>query len=241
MSSINFNNGFYEFSTNTFNKYDTDKKPDMSVNYDYIEYTGDEPIFKEIDEYFNKLLKNEDERNRLLKLLSNRIRGIEDYKFNIIYGPASNGKSVFSLLVKKLFGDYSQSMNVDFIDELKLNVEDLCKKRFLIISEPTIETFSNLNKTLFDKLPKQLDVYRNKNNSIPKIQLLIISNYLPNLSNYPEQDKSKLNILHFNTSFIDKKKEITKENQEYADFSYDQKIKTPEWNSALIWLLIHKY
>jgi len=50
-----------------------------------------------------------------------------------------------------------------------------------------------------------------------------------------------MNVFHFNTTFIKKDKEITNKNQEYADFSYEQKIKSDEWVSALMWLLIHKY
>ncbi len=234
MTSITFNNGFYDFNTNAFNS-KTDITSDLSVKYDYKEYKGDEPIFNEIDIYFKKLLKNEDERNRLLKFLSNRIRGIEDNKINFIYGLASNGKSVFIAMIKKLLGDYYQILDVNNVDKIELNIEETHKKRLICIPE----FFSNTK--ILDFLKKLQESINKKDSISPKFQFLIVSNYLPDFSNCEEQDKRRLNVFHFNTTFIRKDKEITKENQEHVDFSYEQKIRNDEWASALMWLLIHKY
>ncbi len=237
MTSINFNNGIYDFSTNTFNKNieTTDKKYDLSVNYDYKEYIGNEHIFNEINEYFNKLIKNEDERNRLLKFLSNTIKGINNNTINFIYGPASNGKSVYTLLIKQLLGDYYQSLDVSCIDELEINIKDIHKKFIIAMSEP--ESCIKIEDFL-KKLQKSIN---KEDDATSKFQFLIICNMLPDFSNCPEQEQKRINIFHFNTTFISKDKKITKDYEEYIDFSYEQKVKENEWASALMWMLIHKY
>lgn len=156
MSSINFNNGVYDFKTNIFNKYSQDSlEPSISVDYDYVKYTCDEHIFNEINEYFKKLLHYEEERNKVLQFLSNRIKGIEDNKFNIIYWPASNGKSVFTCLVHKLFGDYYKI--IDMSDE-EINIKPYCDKRIIVISKP-----NTFNKMLKIKLFNELECFTTKN------------------------------------------------------------------------------
>ena len=225
MSSICFNNGIYDFKNNTFNKYSEDTlEPSISVGYDYIEYTGNEPIFNEINEYFKKLLHNEDERNKLLKFLSNRVKGIEDNKFNIIHGLASNGKSVFTCLVHKLFGDYYKV--IDLYDE-EINFKLFYDKRIIVFSYP------DSNQSKFSQIEPLIH-----NSSDIHFQFLMVCSYLPKI---PDKINQISNIFNFNTTFIKKDKEITKDCHEYADFSYEQKIKNNEWNSALMWMLIHKY
>ena len=237
MSSINFNNGIYDFKTNTFNKYSQDSlEPSISVGYDYVEYTGDEPIFNEINEYFKKLLHNEQERNKVLQFLSNRIKGIEDNKFNIIYGPASNGKSVFNCLVHKLFGDYYKV--IDMSDE-EINLKPYCDKRIIVFSN--FDTFITMPKI---KPFNELECLTTKNCPNPKYQLLIVCNILPEIFDDIKDDfNCRVNIFNFNTTFIKKEQGyyITSNNIEYADFSYEQKIINNEWNAALMWMLIHKY
>lgn len=226
MSAIHFNNGIFDFKTNTFNKYSQDSlEPTISVGYDYVEYTGNEPIFNEINIYFKKLLHNEDERNKVLQFLSNRVKGIQDFdKINIIHGPASNGKSVFINLIKYLFGDYYKV--IDLSDE-EINLKPYCDTRIIEILKP-----DNYNDFL--KI-KPLSSY---NDPYPHFQLLLVTNILPEISN---EIKRSFNIFNFNTTFINKNQEITKDNQEYADSSYCQKIQSLEWKSALMWMLIHNY
>ena len=114
MVSIHFNNGTYEFTNNKFIKIEREH---LSTNYDYVEYKGDEPIFNEINEYFEKLFKNKDERVKMLTFLSHRISGDIDEKCNVIYGPAKNGKSVFILMIRKLFGDFAKIITSDNVNE----------------------------------------------------------------------------------------------------------------------------
>ena len=218
MSTINFNNGFYNFKTNTFNKYSDDTISSLNVGYDYIEYSGDEPIFNEINIYFNKLLKNEEECSKMISNLSNIVKEIiYPQRANIIYGLASNDKTTFINMIKKLFGEYYSS--IEQSDE-EIDLTPYCDKR-IIVADYQLNPFQKF------KPFNEISLYLTPNPPIPKFQIFYISNIKLEI---PDDAKRLINI--FNTTFT---------NQEQADFKIEKKIETPEWNSALMWMLIHKY
>lgn len=223
---INFTNGFYDLTDNKFKENKSSINP-LNVGYDYIEYKGDEPIFNEIDDYFNKLLKNEEDRSKIISILSNAIKE-NNLRINIIYGPASNGKTTFIGMVRKLFGGYYTSIEPS--DE-EIDLTPYCDKRIVVSS--TINSSLPLQK--FKPFDAGL-LYTNPNPPVPKFQILHICNEKPKIL---DDVKHQINIINFDTTFT--RQEITKDCQEHADSELVKKIETPEWCSALMWLLIHKY
>lgn len=247
MSSINFINGYYDFSENKFKEYDDKTVNSLNVGYEYVEYKGDEPVFKEIDTYFKTVFKNEDVRQYILQLLSNRIKGVSDNKCKIFVKKASNGLSIFITLIKKLFGGYYGTLPSEIYEEDDKDnyYEDkyfkkLCDSKIIIIGE----TINNKTIEVIKRFQKYNEnTYYNpslKNKLIPHSQPILIGS-LENL-NIDVISNDKIDkIINFNTIFIKDKTTELKENQEYANFEIEKKINNNEWNSALIWLLIHKY
>jgi len=153
----------------------------------------------------------------MLTFLSHRISGDIDEKCNVIYGPAKNGKSVFILMIRKLFGDFAKIITSDNVNE----DDKLLHSRHLHIMEsPADETMIK---------------FVNNHCQDPAFSFLFVCNSKPDFNKFEE----KVNYFNFNTSFINKDMKKTNDNQEYEDPSYINKVVRDEWVSALMWMLIH--
>lgn len=73
---VGFNNGVYDLDTGIFRDGTPDDLISITTGYNYIEFTGTEPAFTEIDDYFNKIQTNENIRNYLLRTIAGYINGV---------------------------------------------------------------------------------------------------------------------------------------------------------------------
>lgn len=248
---IGFNNGIFDLNTNTFRLGKPEDYVSLSVNYNYVDYTGNEPIFQDLDNYFNSLFKDKEVREYVLRLLASRLEGQNNNNVHIWTGPASNGKSVFTLLLNKLFGEYYGTLESNVLTKPRNNPEAATpalmstqNKRIVIVQEP--EANEQLNVGLIKQLSGGQDkVMGRKLNQdvisfIPTFELIIICNNIPVLNNVDNGIARRLNVVNFNTVFVKGERPL-KNNEARANPNIEQYIKKDKWTSPLMWLLINKW
>jgi phage/plasmid-associated DNA primase len=72
---IGFNNGIYDLSTLKFRNGTPDDLVSLTTGYDYVEFTGKEPVFSEIEDYFDKIQTNKNIREYLLRYIAGSLDG----------------------------------------------------------------------------------------------------------------------------------------------------------------------
>lgn len=126
----------------------------MSVGYNWIEPSDNE--IRLVEDLFEKLFVNEDERRLFCEILYTSLLGIVPQYFTLANGVGSNGKSLLlEVIMKKVLGVfYYKANNSTLQDELKggpnVEIAQMHKKRLIIYSEP------NKSKTLNTDVIKNL-------------------------------------------------------------------------------------
>lgn len=72
---VGFKNGIFDLDAGVFRHGTPEDKVSLSTGYDWIEYTGKEPVFTKINEYFEKVVPNDKIRDYLLRQISSYIHG----------------------------------------------------------------------------------------------------------------------------------------------------------------------
>lgn len=72
---VGFDNGVYDLKSDEFRDGLPSDNLTFSVGYDWVDYTGDEPIFDEISTYFNKVAPNKNIREYILRQIASFVRG----------------------------------------------------------------------------------------------------------------------------------------------------------------------
>ena len=104
-----FNNGVLDMRERQFRKGRPDDYLQKCTNIDYkkLDRERDGETIKEIEDFMEKLFPLEELREYMWKHLASLLLGInKDQKLHIYIGGGANGKSVFTDLLKKCFGDY---------------------------------------------------------------------------------------------------------------------------------------
>jgi len=250
---IGFNNGVYDLENKIFRSGKPEDYVSLCVNYDYCDYTGNEPVFEEIKNYFTSLFKNEEVRYYVLRYLASRLEGQNtNNQINIWTGPASNGKSVFTLLLNKLFGDYYGTLEANVITKARNNAEaptpalmSTKGKRIVVIQEP--EAQDQLNVGLLKQLSGGQDKINGRKlhcdivSFIPQFEIIIICNDIPSLNNVDNGIARRLSVVKFNTIFVKDQNRPLQANEARANSNIEKYIKHDKWTQPLMWLLINKW
>ena len=139
-----FDNGVLDLKSLTFRKGLPDDYITFSAGYNYNNsYTGKEPVFEEINRYFEEIQTDPEMKNYLLGFIASCIRGIPDQHFHFWTGCGSNGKSTTIDLVKGLLGDYFGILPITILTRKRQNssgptpeLSDKNGKRLLVLQEP---------------------------------------------------------------------------------------------------------
>lgn len=83
---IGFNNGIYDLTTLKFRNGSPDDLVSLTTGYDYIEFTGKEPVFSEIEDYFDKIQTNKNIREYLLRYIAGSLDGCQMQKVHFWTG-----------------------------------------------------------------------------------------------------------------------------------------------------------
>lgn len=107
---IGFDNGVYDLTLKEFRKGRASDYISMSTNYEYIEYTSNDSVYKELLELICKILPNKAVREFTLKSMASCLDGFtRDENFYLWcgkHGSGGNGKSLLAELLLKTLGEY---------------------------------------------------------------------------------------------------------------------------------------
>jgi len=254
---IGFENGIYDLQARQFRRGKPEDYVSKSVGYPYMEYNGDEPAFEQIDKYLSSLFVDEPVREYVLTYLASRLEGRAiNNQFNIWTGKASNGKSVFTALLKKIYGTYYHTLEVSALTGKRIGSEQASPalaqtigRRIIISQEPGAN--EQINAAFIKQLSGGQDAITVRNlysqpvTFVPQFEVVLVCNSIPNLDNDDQGTSRRVTVVDFKTTFVKNRKvDPTDPNNKYireADFSVEAHINNNDWTAPFMWLLINKY
>jgi P4 family phage/plasmid primase-like protien len=114
---LGFENGVYDFEKDIFRDGLPDDYITMSTKQDYIKFSTYNPIYSQIQTFFEQVFPIKSVREYFIMVLSSCVTGItsKNEKFYIMTGSGSNGKSLTNDLMKLALGDYYMSCDISLI------------------------------------------------------------------------------------------------------------------------------
>lgn len=205
---IGFKNGVYDLRRNIFRlgKYEDY----ISIVIDYNYYKSSEARLKSVEDYFNKIMPIEEERELFLLLLSTILSGRHLEKFIVCTGVGRNGKdTTFTYLIKKVMGPYYYSCNPTALtqkikSDQNVSIANFDKKRIVITSEPdadeTIKTSMVKCLTGSDETAMRT-LYSNKTKVNLNETLFMLCNEKPALDRSEQAMLDRLIVIPFRCTF----------------------------------------
>ena len=254
---IGFENGVYDLQSRQFRRGKPEDYVSKSVGYPYTEYNGDEIVFKQINKYLSSLFVDEEVREYVLTYLASRLEGRAiNNQFNIWTGKASNGKSVFTALLKKIYGTYYHTLEVSALTGKRIGSEQASPalaqtigRRIIISQEPGAN--EQINAAFIKQLSGGQDAITVRNlysqpvTFIPQFEVILVCNSIPNLDNDDQGTSRRVTVVDFKTTFVKNRKvDLNDPANKYireADFSVEAHINNNDWTAPFMWLLINKY
>lgn len=103
---IGFKNGVYDLTNNIFRKGIPEDYISKQIPYEYSIYEPTDPIIAEIEDVFAKIFTDKEVREYVKDISADLFCGGNFRKHLYLYtGSGNNGKSVFQLILEKLFGN----------------------------------------------------------------------------------------------------------------------------------------
>jgi P4 family phage/plasmid primase-like protien len=247
---IGFENGVYDLREKVFRNGIPEDYISLSTGYDYQEFKGDEPEFNDIAKYFENLQMNEKVREFLLRLISSCLEGCSSEHFTIFSGGGANGKSVFTSLLKKIFGEYYSTFENTVITRKKGNpsnatpeLADKRGKRIITIAEPDSDDSIKVNTVKqysggTDEVSARA-LYKAEFKFVPQFKMFLICNMLPVLNNIDGGILRRIFVVEFSTTFVHHKP--IRSNQVQINKKIGELIQSGLWSPYIMWLLIHRY
>lgn len=213
---INFTNGIYECGILRNIQYNQ-----INTGYDWVNFTGNEDVFNELNNYFESLFPNINTRNYMLKFIASCIDSTNNDKLlHLWFGYGGNGKSVLKILVMRTFGNYFGTL-IQPVNNFK-QLSDIEDKRIIMLDENTkIDMSRCIQLTSNDICVRKL--YQEQVIISPKFKLFTLCNFIPKMN---ASQIRRIRIIPFMQHF-----------NNIANYSqkYDM------WKQAFMWLLIKKY
>ena len=162
-----FLNGYYNYETKTFQKYDDSVYTSVYVNSNYDDDVSDEYTDILFNKILNPILYNKDAQKRFLNWCARGMAGKSSEKtWSIGLGYRNTGKSILTELFSKSFNSYVKTFNAEEMLCTRAGNGDIAKKlAWLIPFQFTRLNFSNELKTV-DESGKQLKLDGNQVKSI---------------------------------------------------------------------------
>lgn len=260
---IGFTNGVFDMKTWSFRSGLPTDYISMSTGYDYKDYTGDEPIFTELKNYFNSLFHNDEYSKFVLYNIANCLfEGNTEQRFYICVGGGSNGKSsLFCNLMKSVFGSYYTPIDPSLFTQNKksnsvASPETLAlkNKRMAVMSETNKD--EKLNSAKVKQATGKTDeliarqLYSNQINTFVNLSTpFMLTNKMPLIDTDDDGMWKRIIVLPFKSRFLKPEKmpsdECIKQNEKIGvyfsqiDETLDKRIKKVEFIQATMWYLLN--
>lgn len=245
---LGFNNGVYDLRNGVLRDGTPDDRITLTTDYDFIEFEPDDVKVKEVEEFFSKVMLEENMRKYLYLLIASYLEGhIRQQHLVLWTGSGSNGKSSCTDLIKYTFGQYYDVLPVTVLTRKRGSsssaTPELANKRgvrFIALQEPEgdDQIYVGYMKELTGgdwimARPLYKEPFRFK----PQFKLVIPCNKLPDIPSDDGGTWRRLKVTPWESKFVDG--EPTKYGEFKKDFTLGDKIKT--WNQAFAWILLKIY
>ena len=212
-------------------------------------------IIMEIDDFLDKIFPDEEVQNYTLNLLAESLAGyIRREEFYIHTGSGSNGKSVFSDLIKETFGDYYYAPDNTIFNTAKRDpnapnpvMAGARGKRFIMTSEPKQE------KGLQSDIIKQLtggDIITGRHLNKEPIQFKPMAkwnmacNDIPSIDSTDEGTWRRICVIPYISKFVDINSNTLNEPLKYPNYfpkDASLKEKISAWSPYFLFMLWQRY
>ncbi len=217
---ICFENGVYDLETDNFRDGCPDDYISLCTNYNYIEFDEDDEVYKDINDFLEKIQPNDEMRRYLMLLLSTCLAGsIGEESFYVFTGSGSNGKSKLMELMKYSLGDLFKPMDIRLLTEKRSSSSsaspELADKkgiRACPLDEPKatdeintgfMKIFTGGDMITARALFKEPIYFK------PQFKPFLLCNHLPNIKSDDDGTWRRLKVIPFQSKFI-KKGDATK-------------------------------
>lgn len=252
-----FNNGVFDLTNMVFR--DGRQEDFISIDDDnkqvnYKEYSMDHPLIKNIEEYFKKVITDDNKREYFLTLIGSCIEGGNNNNiFPILTGSGSNAKSLTMEFIKDCFNKYAGTLNSAFLTQ-KRNKSSNASPEYhnivscrLVTSEES-DTTDELNTAIIKEITGNTKIssrtlfQAKMTTKVPQFTAFLICNDLPQVKSLDGGTWRRLNVISFDSKFVD-----NPEDQKWASvdnvFKINRTLKEEmnAWKEPFMYLLIHKY
>jgi len=166
---------------------------------------------------------------------------------NFVVTYNSNGKTMFTKLIRDAFGEYYDVMDVTVLTRQRGNASDATPqlankqgKRFIVMQESEEEDKIHVGfmkqVTGGDQITARA-LFKNSCSYSPQFKIVMVCNNLPDIVAQDEGTWRRIVVIPFSSEFVDDKP--IKPNQFTKDKTIEQKM--VKWNTAFMWLLLKKY
>jgi len=216
--------------------------------------TSNATVRQRIKQFLWGLFENTETQNYLEQVLASCLYGGNRWEeFYVFTGSGGNGKGVIAELMKYVFGDYYQPVDITLFTKplerkdqpIPALVEARCK-RVMMTSEP--ETDDKLQVGLIKKIsggdPIEARTLHSKHivKYVPQYKLIFQMNGIPKLNKLDDGVKRRMRIVHFPFKFRSAEKMSGAECDRLADPDVkEQHCKSEEWRNEFVQMLWETY
>lgn len=113
---IGFRNGVYDLKASVFRPGIPEDYISLQMPIEYSEYTEDDPLVKDVHDFFSKIFPDKEVRDYFMDVSSDVFVGGNKRKHVYFWsGEGDNGKSVTELFFEKMFGEYAIKLPTSLI------------------------------------------------------------------------------------------------------------------------------
>lgn len=251
-------NGVLDLKQLKFREGSPDDNISLSCGYDYKEYTWDSTEVQEVMNFMKKLFPNDNIRNFALEYYASLLRGGNIHKtFLIKSGRGNNGKSVWMSLIEKCLGRYCIKFPTSMLTGQRTQSSQAAPElarsrgtRFAVFQEPSKGDKLNIgflkeltgNDTMFNR-----GLFKDGGELFVQFCLSMICNHLPKLPADDPAAWERVQVLEFQSTFLDKLKykvpETEEEQFKKKKFPMDKNFsnKLDSMRAPLLWILFQKF
>jgi P4 family phage/plasmid primase-like protien len=252
---LGFENGVYDLTTMEFRKGTSSDYISLSTGYEFIKYTHNDQVYKELYALICKILPHKEVREFTLKSLASCLDGhIRDENFYIFSGKnntGGNGKSTITDLLLKSLGDYACVSPVSLITSKRESANSansalagIINKRAVIMQEPESNEMiqAGVMKALTggDRISTR-ELHSTQMEFKPHAKLFMCCNKLPAMSDMDGGVIRRLKITEFVSRFV----EDPNDNLDHGIYEYkidkELKSKLDSYKSVFICILLDFY
>jgi P4 family phage/plasmid primase-like protien len=252
---LGFENGVYDLQKMEFRKGTSTDYISLTTGFEYIEYTADDPLYREVWDLICKILPIDDVRHFTLKSLASCLDGhIRDENFYIYSGKnntGGNGKSTLTDLLLKALGDYACVSPVSLVtgkressNSANSALASIRNKRAVIMQEPDAneQIQASIMKALTggDRISTR-ELHSSQIEFKPHAKIFMCCNKIPSISEVDGGTLRRLKITEFVSRFVDNPSStVTKGIYEFK-IDKDLKSKLDNYRGVFMSILLDYY